>query len=97
MAKDALMLLRPRPGSRPNRASRPAPLAGVTLCRALSLERPLKVNGALGIIRYGRVCGWRAMHAISLGHLDSRPSWLGLEPGRKQPLPLGSLFCKLKL
>jgi hypothetical protein len=23
------------------------------------------------------------MHAISLGHLDSRPFWLGLEPGWK--------------
>ena len=25
-----------------------------------------------------RVCGWRAKHAISLGHLDSCPRWLGL-------------------
>jgi hypothetical protein len=23
------------------------------------------------------------MHAVSLGHLDSRPFWLGLKPGRK--------------
>jgi len=30
-----------------------------------------------------RVCGWRAMHAISLGLVDYRPSWFGLEPGRK--------------
>jgi hypothetical protein len=32
------------------------------------------------------------MHAVSLGHLDLRPSWLGLEPGRKCPLPLGLLL-----
>jgi hypothetical protein len=42
---------------------------------------------------YGRVYGWRAKHAVSLGHLDSRPFWLGLEPGRKFTLPLGLLFC----
>jgi hypothetical protein len=36
-----------------------------------------------------RVYGWRAMHAVSLGHLDSCPWWLGLEPGRKCHLPLG--------
>jgi hypothetical protein len=28
-----------------------------------------------------RVCGWRAMHAVSLSHWID-PSWLGLEPGR---------------
>jgi len=39
-----------------------------------------------------RVCGWRAKHAISSGHLDLRPSWLGLEPGRKFTLPLGLQF-----
>src|SRR3954470_10454856 len=33
------------------------------------------------------------MHAISLGHLDSCPLWLGLEPGRKFALPLGLIFC----
>jgi hypothetical protein len=27
------------------------------------------------------------MHAVSLGHLDSSPFWLGLEPGRKLQLP----------
>jgi hypothetical protein len=32
------------------------------------------------------------MHAISLGHLDSCPWWLGLEPRRKLTLPFGSLF-----
>jgi hypothetical protein len=32
------------------------------------------------------------MHAVSLGHLDRRPFWLGLEPGRKWQLPLGLLF-----
>ena len=32
------------------------------------------------------------MHAVSLGHLDSRPSWLGLEPGRKRQLPPGLLL-----
>jgi hypothetical protein len=26
---------------------------------------------------YMRVCGWRAKHAVSLGHLDCRPFWLG--------------------
>jgi hypothetical protein len=41
---------------------------------------------------YGRVCVWRAKHAISLGHVDYRPSWLGLEPGRKLALPLGLLL-----
>src|SRR5882724_11757200 len=30
-----------------------------------------------------RVCGWRAKHAISLGHLDSRPVWSGLGPTRE--------------
>jgi hypothetical protein len=35
-----------------------------------------------------RVCGWRVIHAISLGHLVSTPLWFGLEPGRKlQPSP----------
>jgi hypothetical protein len=24
-------------------------------------------------LRYGRVCGWRAMHAVSQGHLDWSP------------------------
>jgi hypothetical protein len=32
------------------------------------------------------------MHAVSLGHLDCRPFWLGLEPGRKLQLPLGLPF-----
>ena len=36
------------------------------------------------------------MLAISRGHLDSRPSWLGLEPGRKSQLPLGLLLCYTK-
>jgi hypothetical protein len=34
-----------------------------------------------------------AKHAVSLGHLDCRPFWLGLEPGRKSHLPLGLLLC----
>jgi hypothetical protein len=37
---------------------------------------------------YGRVCGWRAKHAVSLGH-GSELLWPGLEPGRKLTLPLG--------
>jgi hypothetical protein len=32
------------------------------------------------------------MHAVSLGHLDHAPLWLGLEPGRKLQLPLGLHF-----
>ena len=32
------------------------------------------------------------MHAVSLGHLDASPLWLGLEPGRKCQLPLGLLL-----
>src|SRR5690349_1740133 len=36
------------------------------------------------------------MHAVSLGHLDSSPLWLGLEPGRKFALPLGLHFCYTK-
>jgi hypothetical protein len=32
---------------------------------------------------FGRVCGWRAMHAVSLSHKIEPSSWLGLEPGRK--------------
>jgi hypothetical protein len=35
---------------------------------------------------------WHAKHAVSLGHLDSGPLWLGLEPGRKLQLLLGLLF-----
>jgi hypothetical protein len=35
---------------------------------------------------YRRVCGWRAKHAVSLGHGKPAP---GLEPGRKLALPLG--------
>jgi hypothetical protein len=34
----------------------------------------------------------RAMHAVSLGHLEGHPFWLGLEPGRKFALPLGLLL-----
>jgi hypothetical protein len=34
-----------------------------------------------------RVCGWRAKHAGSSGHLDLRPSWLGLEPGGSCSFP----------
>jgi hypothetical protein len=41
---------------------------------------------------FGRVCGWRAMHAVSLGHWRAS-LWLGLEPGRKLQLPLGLPFC----
>ena len=26
------------------------------------------MNGARGALAYGRVCGWRAKHAVSLGH-----------------------------
>src|SRR5450631_2036459 len=38
--------------------------------------------------RPSRCRGWRDIHAVSLGHLDWRPSWLGLEPGRKtEPFP----------
>ena len=33
------------------------------------------------------------MHAVSLGHLDRRLLWLGLEPGRKRELPLGLSLC----
>jgi hypothetical protein len=29
---------------------------------------------------------------VSLGHMDSGPSWLGSEPGRKFALPLGLLL-----
>ena len=32
------------------------------------------------------------MHAVSLGHGILSPLWLGLEPGRKFALPLGSYF-----
>jgi hypothetical protein len=42
-----------------------------------------------GVVDCRRVCGWRDIHAVSPGHLDRRPFWLGLEPGRKLPLPLG--------
>jgi hypothetical protein len=46
---------------------------------------------------YGRVYGWRAMHAVSLGHLDSRPLWLGLEPGRKvRSFPSARFYAKQK-
>jgi hypothetical protein len=41
-----------------------------------------------------RVCRSRAMHAVSLGHLDIRPFWLGLEPGGSCNLPL-CLFFRL--
>jgi hypothetical protein len=41
---------------------------------------------------FGRSFPWRAKHAVSLGHLDSCPFWLGLEPGRKFALPLGLHF-----
>jgi len=30
---------------------------------------------------FGRSSSWHAKHAVSLGHLDSGPLWLGLEPG----------------
>jgi hypothetical protein len=43
------------------------------------------------IYRSQGVFGRRAVHAF-LGHLDLRPSWLGLEPGRKLQLPLGLLL-----
>ena len=32
------------------------------------------------------------MHAVSLGHLEGILYWLGLEPGRKCQLPLGSFL-----
>jgi len=42
---------------------------------------------------YGRVCGWRVIHATSLGHMVLTPLWFGLEPGRKKiRLPLGLLL-----
>jgi hypothetical protein len=39
----------------------------------------------------------RAMHAISLGHWILSPLWLGLEPGRKVPLPPGLLIAALAI
>ncbi len=42
----------------------------------------------------GRVCGWRAIHAISLIHWILTPLlWFGLEPGRKtEPFPSACFF-----
>src|SRR5712671_4000844 len=49
---------------------------------------------------YGRVCGWRAMHAVSLGHLES-PFVTGVRVGAKtEPFPsarfYGTTICMKK-
>ena len=39
-----------------------------------------------------RVCGWRAKHAVSLGHLDSQSFVARVRAGAEVALPLGLLF-----
>ena len=58
------------------------PAATVSKCRRVGSTREFWDIG---------VCGWRAIHAVSLGH-ENASLWLGLEPGRKLLLPLGLLL-----
>jgi hypothetical protein len=52
---------------------------------------PRRVDGSGGV-DCRRVYGWRAMHAVSLGH-ENASSWLGLEPGRKlAPFPSACIY-----
>ena len=39
-------------------------------------------------------CGWRAMHAVRLGHWNQSSLWLRLEPGRKLRFPSACFYVK---
>jgi len=77
--------------------------AGLTRCEGIVRRRKICLFG-MGLrfrflwpvvnstYDFGRESSWRAMHAVSLGHLDLCPLWLGLEPGRKFPPSPGLLL-----
>src|SRR6267142_5493798 len=67
---------------------------GLQIDHALLNDR--RFAGCCGSLNFGRTSSLRAMHAVSLGHGILSPLWLGLEPRRKQQLPLGSLLCYTK-
>jgi hypothetical protein len=46
-------------------------------------------RGLLAGLAVLRVVLWRAMHAISLGHLESIPSWLRVRAGARPPTSVG--------
>ena len=55
-------------------------LTATAAARAAAMP-PSGGKEATAILIYGRAFGWRAKHAISLGHWILSPLWLGLEPG----------------